>query len=328
MRKRYALLLALVLFLMPQIASACTEYILIVYQTTEWWDGTTTTIILDMEYYDDCSGGSGGTGGDGGSGGSGGPVDPTPIPPTVSILNINTSNPNDAIVSADVASNDPADPVNEVTLEVNGTTVDYTNWGNYSFAQIALHLGGIGTFSDGSPTLTVRACSATGVCATDSATMTRFTPSPSAASTTIFAQWLEEDEGDEHLGIIYVPRSSNYGHVLGQSYTTTNFTCSEVGENSHYEIKNSLVTLSGNDPMPVWTGAVSANGTTGFYTSWSLTDSAIPYACTFPTICSAKAGGVVGAFGYAPSVHETISSFSVEGQPTYFSNGSLDISFP
>jgi hypothetical protein len=231
-------------------------------------------------------------------------------------------------VSAYVASNDPDDPVNEVNLEVNGITADYTNWGNTAFAQIDLHLGGIGSFSDGRPTLTMKACSAMGVCAQDSATMTRFTPSPYPASSTIFAQWLEEDEGDEHLGIIYVPRSQYYEHVLGQLYTLTNFTCSEVGENSHYEVKNSLVTLSGNDPMPVWTGTVSVSGTVSFYTSWSLADSANPYPCTFPTICSSKAGGVAGAFGYAPSVHETLSSFSVEGQPTFFTNGALDISFP
>jgi hypothetical protein len=110
-------------------------------------------------------------------------------------------------------------------------------------------------------------------------------------------------------------------------YTTTSFTCTEVGESSHVQVKDSLVTISGYDPMPMWSAGVQTSGTIN-YASYGLTDSASPVACTYPVTCSSKAGSSGGTFGYAPSVHEAISSFIVDGWTASFTNGSLDISFP
>ena len=102
---------------------------------------------------------------------------------------------------------------------------------------------------------------------------------------------------------------------------------SVVGENSHVQIRDSLVTISGYDPMPMWSAGVQTNGTLN-YATYSLSDSANPVGYTWPIVCSSKAGNRAATFGYAPSVHETISSFVVEGATTAFTNGSLDISFP
>jgi hypothetical protein len=322
MRTRYALLLALVLCLMPHTVSACTEYTLITYQVTEWWDGQITILILDMQFYSDCTV-SGGGGSDGGGGGGGGGS--TSLPPSISIVNVDTTDPYNPIITTDVASNDPDDPVNVINLEINGTTFDWAYWSNTGLARYQFHLPGIGNFPDGTASLITKACCATGVCAQSSANLTRFTPSPITASASIFAVWLEEDEGDE--GPIAVTRSAYYGHDLRQLYTRTGFSCSEVGETSHYEIKDSLVTISGNEPMPDWGGTVRATGTIGWWNSWGLADAANPFTCTFPKICTSKAGGVAGAFGYAPSVNETVSPFSIEGQPTSGTNRSLDIVF-
>jgi|GEM_PF-2984925 len=331
MRPRFfstGFLLALMLLLVPHSASAeCYTYTQVAYQWTQWWDGTITYLFLGMTEYTFCEVGGigGGTGGPGpGSGGGG----PTSYPPTVSIVHVDTTDPVNPLVVADIASNDPNDPVNVVNLEVNGTTVDYAYWSNTGFARYQLRLGAISNFADGNVGITAKACSATGVCGQSSTAMYRFTPSPGVASNTIFASWQEEDEGDEESGPGFVLRSGNYSHGLRQLYTRTAFTCSEVGENSHYQVKDSLVTLSSRDPMPEWAAIADAYGTLGYWTSYSLTEAANPVACTFPVHCSSKGGGLPGALGYAPSVQERITSFSIEGQPTHFTNGTLSFPLP
>jgi hypothetical protein len=330
MRKPHALLLAVAFLFVPTLASACTEYTVIKSQTTQWWDGTFTVLITGMEFYSDCTTSAGG-GPDYGNGGSGGGLGvPAPIPPTISIINVNTTDPYNPIVTADVASNDPNDPVNVITLEVNGTTVDYAYWGNTAFARYQLRLPAIIYFPDGTSSLTAKACSAAGVCSQYAANMFRTTPSPNTAGTSIFATWLELDEAGEEppiVGPVPVLKSAYYGHGLRQMYTTTLFGCAEVGETSHYLIRDSLVTISGAEPMPMWSATVTANGTIGWWNSWGLWDSANPVGCTFPVQCSSKSGGVSGAFGFAPSVREAISSFLIDGQPTSITNGWLEIPF-
>ena len=210
---------------------------------------------------------------------------------------------------------------------VNGATVDYSYSSGTAFGRYPLRLTAISNFSDGNVSITAKACSGTGVCAQNSANMNRFTPSPGTASSTIYATWLEEDEGSEELGPVYIPRSASYSHGIRQLYTTTVFTCSEIGESSHYQVKDSLVTISGQDPMPVWGSTVEVRGTISWWISYRLTESANPVGCTFPVICSSKAGGVAGAFGYAPSVHEVVSPFTIDGQAAVITNGSVDITF-
>ena len=330
MRSRFSstgFLLALMLLLVPHSALAeCTTYTEVAWQWTLWQDGSMTYLFLGMTQYTVCDvGGSGGGPGPGPGGGSGG--GPASYPPSVSIVHVDTTDPVNPLVVADIASNDPNDPVNVVNLEVNGATVDYAYWSNTGFARYQLRLAAISSFSEGNVGITAKACSATGVCAQSSTTMNRFTPSPGAAGSTIFASWLEEDEGDEESGPGFVLRSGSYSHGLRQLYTRTSFTCSEVGENSHYQVKDSLVTLSSRDPMPEWAAMADAYGTLGFWTSYSLTEAANPVACTFPVHCSSK-GGSLGAFGYAPSIQERITSFSIEAQPTYFTNGSISFPLP
>lgn len=210
---------------------------------------------------------------------------------------------------------------------MNGATVDYSYSSGTAFGRYPLRLTAISNFSDGNVSITAKACSGTGVCAQNSANMNRFTPSPGTASSTIYATWLEEDEGSEELGPVYIPRSASYSHGIRQLYTTTVFTCSEIGESSHYQVKDSLVTISGQDPMPVWGSTVEVRGTISWWISYRLTESANPVGCTFPVICSSKAGGVAGAFGYAPSVHEVVSPFTIDGQAAVITNGSVDITF-
>ena len=234
MRPRFfftGFLLALMLLLVPHSASAeCYTYTQVAYQWTQWWDGTITYLFLGMTEYTFCEVGGigGGTGGGPGPGSGGG--GPTSYPPTVSIVHVDTTDPVNPLVVADIASNDPNDPVNVVNLEVNGTTVDYAYWSNTGFARYQLRLGAISNFADGNVGITAKACSATGVCGQASTAMYRFTPSPGVASNTIFASWQEEDEGDEESGPGFVLRSGNYSHGLRQLYTRTAFTCSEVGE--------------------------------------------------------------------------------------------------
>jgi hypothetical protein len=44
-------------------------------------------------------------------------------------------------------------------------------------------------------------------------------------------------------------------------------------------------------------------------------------------LCSSKSGSSSGTFGYAPSVHEGITDFVIDGQGSIFTNGTLDIDF-
>ena len=328
--KRYVFLflVSFLLLALPRYAVAsCTTYTEVAWQWTQWGDGSITYMFLGMNQYSVCDV-DGGTGGDVlGPGSDAGGSGSTPIPPSISIVYVNTTDPYNPIVAADVASNDPDDPLNVVNLEVNGATVDYSYSSGTAFGRYPLRLTAISNFSDGNVSITAKACSGTGVCAQNSANMNRFTPSPGTASSTIYATWLEEDEGSEELGPVYIPRSASYSHGIRQLYTTTVFTCSEIGESSHYQVKDSLVTISGQDPMPVWGSTVEVRGTISWWISYRLTESANPVGCTFPVICSSKAGGVAGAFGYAPSVHEVVSPFTIDGQAAVITNGSVDITF-
>ncbi len=333
MRKLYALWLTVVVFLVPQLASAyCSTYTVILSQTTLFGDGSVSVLITGWDTYDVCDAGGGGADGGpdgGGSGGGTGSVT-SPIPPYITLVNIDTTDPYQPIVTADVATNDPDDPVNRISLDVNGTTVDSSYSSGTPFARYQLHLPAIIYFPDGTTSLTAKACSAALVCAQVSANMYRTTPSPNKASVDMFATWLEMDEaGTGPLeGPIPVSMSAYFGHGLRQMYTTTLFGGPEVGENSHYLIRDSLVTVSGVLPLPDWKGAVRASGTIGWWNSWDLFTSANPVDCTFPVRCSSKSGGVSGAFGYAPSVSDQISSVLMDGQPVLVTNTSLSISFP
>ncbi|HEX3068176.1 MAG TPA: hypothetical protein VHX14_06345 [Thermoanaerobaculia bacterium] len=225
MRRPYALLFSVAFLLVPTLASACNEYTIIKYQVTQWWDGTVTVQYTGMDFYSDCTV-TGGGGPDNGNEGGGGPgVYYIPIPPSISIINVNTTDPYNPIVTADVASNDPDDPVNEINLEVDGVTVDWAYWGITPFARYQLHLPEIIYFPDGTASLTAKACSAGGICSTYTAHIFRTTPSPNTANTSIYAAWIELDEGGETgvSGPIPVTMHAYYGHGMRQMYTTTLF---------------------------------------------------------------------------------------------------------
>jgi hypothetical protein len=219
----------------------------------------------------------------------------------------------------DVTSNAFSDPVLNVQLLVNGVGVGYSTYrgdGRYQF-----NITSIGNFGDGRSQLTGRACSAAGGCGEGSADLTRSTPSPLEASNTISASWQEADPQGP------VTRRADYGHTLRQTYTGTSFTCLETGANSHAQVRDSLATISGYDPMPLWNATVTTRGTING-ASYVLWPSGNPIACTYPIQCSSRSGSSAGTFGYAPSVEEDITSFVVEGQSALITNSSLSISIP
>jgi len=309
---RYLLLIAVVLMIFAHSALAdCTTYTIIEYQTTEYSDGSTSVLILGMTHYTFCD--------------VYGAVPPPPAggsgsettPPTVTLSEVNTADPYQPIVSIDVTSNDSSDQVLWVILEVNGIAQDFINWAGNNRYQ--LHLPAISAFSDGSVTLNGKACTGTGICGQDSRVMIRSTPAPNTAAETINAAWLEEDEDFQ-----FSARTASYWHGLRQMYTLTTFTCSEVGENSHVQIKDSLATISGHDPMPMWSASLDTHGTINS-ASYYLLDATNPFNCTYPVLCSSKGGSAGGAFGYSPWVHEQIGSFVIDGHNPIITGGSLDI---
>jgi hypothetical protein len=308
------LLLAVLLLFSTQAAWAyCTTETVIWYQVAEYSDGTKSTTILSIEEYTWCDVAADPLPPDAYVGG------PTyTTPPSVSMSFVDTTDPYNPIVGIDVSSNDDSDPTSWVILEVSGTTVDYTGFsGN---GQYRLALGTIGDFGDGNTGINAKACTEYGVCGNDSQSVSRSTPSPNEAAKDISASWQEEEEEGP------VTHSAAYGHTLRQVYTTTNFTCSELGENSHFQIKDSLVTISGQDPMPWWNASISTSGTIN-NASYGLSDSENPVGCTYPVLCSSKSGSSSGTFGYLPSVHEGITDFVIDGQGSIFTNGTLDINF-
>lgn len=294
----------------------CWSRTVIIYQTAEWSDGSITTQILGVEEYMYCDTSADPIGPPPGSGGGGG-TRPGTTPPTVSLAWIDTTDPQNPIVAVDVTQNDPADAVNSVILDVSGMTQDYL--GASGSGRYQLHFPSVENYG-GSVGFAGRACTNAGICGQAYGTMTRFTPSPDQASENINASWQEEEERGP------VTRFTSYNHVLRQMYTTTSFSCPERGEGSHIQLQDSLVTISGYDPLPWWSGSVATQGTINF-ASYGLSESANPVACTFPTVCSSKSGGSTGTFGYAPSVHESLSGLVIEGQNALTSGGSLDISF-
>jgi hypothetical protein len=91
--------------------------------------------------------------------------------------------------------------------------------------------------------------------------------------------------------------------------------------------KDSVVTIAGTFGEPIWNASVSTTGTVNS-ASYVLTESANPEQCTFPTRCWSKAGASgTGAFGYAVAVHEAIGTFNPEPYATFFTGGTLDITF-
>ncbi len=247
------------------------------------------------------------------------PPPPPPVPATVTIGGVDTTDPYNPVVMVDVTSSAFSDPVLNVQLLVNGVGVGYSVYrgdGRYQF-----NITSIGNFGDGTTQLTGRACSAAGGCGEGSASLTRSTPSPLVASNTISASWQEADPQGP------ITRRADYGHTLRQTYTGTSFSCSETGGNSHAQVRDSLVTISGYDPMPLWNAAVTTRGTING-AAYALSPSGNPIACTYPIQCSSQSGSSAGTFGYAPSVDEGITSFVIEGQSALITNSSLSISIP
>lgn len=315
---RRFLFAVLVMFAAQAAWADCYTWTEIWFQTTQYGDGTKSYQILSVEDFTMCDD-------------YGDPLPPDayvggPVytaPPSVSMSFVDTTDPYHPIVGIDVSSNDDYDPTSWVILEVNGTTVDYTGFsGN---GQYRLGLGTISDFGDGTTGINAKACTEYGVCGNDSQSINRSTPSPQETAKDINASWQEEDN-DEETGPVLVTRQATYGHTLRQLYTTTNFTCSELGQASHFQIKDSLVTISGPDPMPWWNASISTSGTVN-NASYGLSDSASPIGCTYPLLCDSKSGSSSGTFGYIPSVHEGITDFVIDGQGALFTNGTLDIDF-
>lgn len=308
------LLLAGLLMLAAQAAWAyCDSETVIWYQETEWGDGSKSYQILSIETYTWCDA----------------QADPLPpdayvggplytTPPNVSMAYVDTTDPYNPIVAIDVSGTDSSDPTSWVILEVNGTTVAYTGFSGDGEYQLAL--GTIGDFGDGSTGINAKACTQYGVCGNDPQSINRSTPSPDETGKDINASWQEEEEEGP------VTHFATYGHTLRQVYTTTDFSCTELGQASHYQIKDSLVTISGQDPMPLWNASVSTSGTVNG-ASYFLSDAGNPSGCSYPVLCSSKSGSSSGTFGYAPSVHEGITDFVIDGQGAIFTNGSLDINY-
>ncbi len=250
------------------------------------------------------------------------PPPPPPVPATVAIGGVETIDPYNPVVMVDVTSNAFSDPVANVQLQINGVGVGFSQY--YGDGRYRFNITSIGNFADGTHQLTGKACSLAGGCGEGTALMTRFTPSPLIASSTINASWQEADPGPPPGP---VTRRADYGHTLRQMYTGTSFTCPETGGNSHAQVRDSVVTISGYDPMPIWNAAVATHGTINA-ASYVLWPSANPIACTFPIQCSSQSGSSAGAFGYLPSVDEGITSFVIQGQSALFTNGSLTIPIP
>ena len=120
---------------------------------------------------------------------------------------------------------------------------------------------------------------------------------------------------------------ASYEHSLRQLHTSTTFTCTERGETSHAELRESLVTISGRDPMPLWSAMVATHGTIN-NASYELWPSANPVVCTFPIQCASRSGSSFGAFGYLVSIDESITSFVIEGQNALATNRSLSMVIP
>lgn len=317
--KRCALLalFAIAAFLAANTAAAdCTTYTQVEWQATYWWDGEVTYLILNITEFMSCT-----VYPDDPQpvdpGGGGGDINTPPPMPVVTLLGVDTTNIYNPIVSFDVSSNDPNDPVTVVSFELDGQTADYVAY--HGDTQYQFPLQGIPYFAEGNYILTGKACSGTGNCGVTSATMYRYTPSPATASTDMTATWYEEDE--EHP----IARFANYNHSLRQMYTTTTFSCPETGENSHVQTRDSLVTISGSDPMTLWTAGAVIDGSLSNVVYGIYDPSPSPLNCTFPTICDSKVGSRSDTFGYSLSVHEGLWSFVVDGWNAGFTGGSLDI---
>jgi hypothetical protein len=92
-------------------------------------------------------------------------------------------------------------------------------------------------------------------------------------------------------------------------------------------VRDSVVTISGHDPMPDWSATVATHGTING-ASYVLWPSANPVACTYPILCSSRSGSSSGTFGYFTSVDESIPTFVIEDQNPVATNRSLSIVIP
>jgi hypothetical protein len=110
-------------------------------------------------------------------------------------------------------------------------------------------------------------------------------------------------------------------------HTLTTFSFPESGGNSHVQVKDSLVTISGHDPMPMWTAGAWTSGTypTGNYGIYDPSPNPNLWQCSNGYICDSKVGRGAVLFGYTAAVHEGLWSFVIEGWNATYSGGSLDI---
>src|SRR5262245_3558396 len=137
--KQGGLLIALVLtlFLAHSAFADCYSFTLVYWQYTQWWDGSITWSIQHVDSYSICEVTGGSSGGGTGGGGA-----PQPIPPSVSVSGVNTTDINSPTISADITQRDPSNPLTVIQLDVDGTTVDFVSFqGNarytFFFAPIA-----------------------------------------------------------------------------------------------------------------------------------------------------------------------------------------------
>ncbi len=228
---------------------------------------------------------------------------PPLIQPSLSIAFIDTTDPYSPIVAIDVSTPDPNYPPDSVTLWVNGGQVSSSPW--YGNARYQLRMPAVTGYPDGNTPIVAEACAVSAFCGSTAATMYRATPAwPLSASENMHANWLE---GDTFM-------SADFGHQLQQTYQSTSFNISEIGQNSRQELGTSFVTIShmSYDPAPYWNGSASAYGTVGNGTYWASLGCSMlppPYAVC-PSIC-ATACATEGLPGYLPYVVDQISSFRI-----------------
>lgn len=243
------------------------------------------------------------------------------IRPTVSIREVNTIDPRQVFVTAAVSSPDENNPAITVFLEVDGATTDLASitWGN---AIYPLRIGYISAYGDGSHLIRARACTASEVCGSATAQMTRYTPSPAIDGATMSVTWREPDEGADELGPAPITRSADYGHELRAFYRTTQFNVSETGGNSAVQLLSGIVTVSrGASPDALWNALVTVGGRGTFATSPSYP----PMNCS---ACTSRQQEFNAMFAIASRVDDAINSFIVDGYAAAGSNMSLGVSLP
>jgi hypothetical protein len=239
---------------------------------------------------------------------------PAPYETEILVQNVrvNTVDPENPTITADVSSSHTAYPPAEVLLLIDGyaqTSIYPSANGTYSF-----DLPAIRTFGDGATEFAIEACDSEDRCATGNAQMVKNTPSAVEAADTLHV-W--RYEGDDLLRAVY-------GHTFRQVYAKTVFNVPEEGENSRYQLKENGAVLSWNDPTPnaIFSAGAYADMTNGQTISLGWCSWGEP-AC-YTDHCAAQCG-YFGSYGlYAPAVDEWISSIRTENfEPWGFSYGGM-----